>query len=132
MTINSKTVRLVNEAYEAKQELELAESKFQYHQSKLIEELSIKGLDSISVQDGSEAMTIQAKIVKATRIIFDEPKLKKLLGADKWKKVTKLVLDKTLLEDQVARGEVSTELIATCTEEKPNKPYVKFTTKKVR
>jgi hypothetical protein len=74
--------------------------------------------------------TIQATVVKGTRLKIDEDRLKKNLGATMWAKVTKRVLDKAKLEDAIARGAVSPVDVATCSEEVPNKTYVKLTEKR--
>lgn len=71
----------------------------------------------------------QVTLVKGSRLVFHEDELRKKLGAAMWKKVTKQVLDKKLLEDQVALGNVSPLVVAGAAEELPNKPYIKLTIK---
>lgn len=67
-----------------------------------------------------------ATLVEAARIVIDEERLKKALGADLWNKVTKRVLDKSALEDQMAQGVVDPVVVAQCSDEKPNKPYLRI------
>lgn len=72
---------------------------------------------------------VTGTLVEGTRLILDEPKLKKTLGAAKFKKVTKEVLDRSLLDDAIHRGAVAASDVAKCSEEVSNKPYVKITRK---
>ena len=97
-------------------------------QNQLLDEMGRAGVKTLSanLDDGRIA---QATAVHATRLIFNEQQLRKKLGAPMWKKVTKQVLDRKLLEEQVALGEVSALDVADAAEEVPNKPYVKVTIK---
>lgn len=65
-------------------------------------------------------------LVSATRLVFDEAKLKKSLGASMWNSLTKQVLDRSLLEANIAAGKVDANVVATATDEVQNKPYIKI------
>lgn len=74
---------------------------------------------------------IKATVVAGTRIITDEPALKKKLGARVWDRVTTKKLDKAKLEDAIATGEVDATVVAACSEEIPNKVYIRPTIKRM-
>jgi hypothetical protein len=115
---------------QAKVEAEAASNRVEELQAALIEEMKATGDPTVHTQLGGEAIT--GTLVEATRIKVDEAKLAKTLGADLWNKVTKKVLDKEKLEQQIAAGKVNPTDVAAVSEELPNKPYVKVTAKEVK
>lgn len=68
-------------------------------------------------------------LVTPSTVEIDEPRLKRQLGAKVWKKVTKQVLDRKLLDDALSTGEVDIAVVAQCSQEKFRSPYIKLTTK---
>jgi hypothetical protein len=74
---------------------------------------------------------IKATIVAGSRIVCDESALKKRLGVRMWDRVTMKKLDKAKLEEAIAQGEVDATIVAACSEEVPNKVYVKPTIKQM-
>ena len=79
---------------------------------------------------GEDGVAAKVALVKASTMVFDEAKLKKAVGAEAWKKITTPKLDKDLLEAAIKMGVVDANTVAACTEERPKKPYLKFTEKK--
>lgn len=69
----------------------------------------------------------KATLVQGTTVKYNEPGLKKALGAQVWRKVTKQVLDKKKLEDLVQEGEIDVHVIAENSVVNDNKPYVRVT-----
>lgn len=65
--------------------------------------------------------------VAGARMILDEPRLKKILGARLFNRATKRVIDKKKLEDLITKGEVKSLDVASCMDEVTNKPYIKVT-----
>lgn len=63
--------------------------------------------------------------IQATSVRIDEAKLQKGLGAKLWEKVTTRVLDKKKLEAYMASGEVDATVVAKCSEDHENAPYLK-------
>lgn len=94
-------------------------------QAELIDWMEDEGKKSLTADDGDNR--ISGTIVRGTRIVIDEGRLKKLLGAKLWNKVTKKVLDKSKLEDLIVRNEIDPMEVATCSNELDNKPYIKVT-----
>lgn len=76
-----------------------------------------------------ETIKVTGTLVEPTSLIFDEEKLKKKVGASTWNKITRRVLDRSLLEEAVARGLVSPATVASCASEEPKNPYIRVTEK---
>lgn len=93
----------------------------------LVAAMKKEGTTTLKCRDDKDAIT--GTLVEATRVLIDEDRLKKNLGARMWDRVTKKVLDKPKLEDAIARGDVDPNVVAQCSEVKANRPYVKVTTK---
>lgn len=71
-----------------------------------------------------------ATVVAPTRVIVNPDKLKKAIGAEAFKKITKPVMVEALLEDAIAQGTIDMNIVAQCSDEVPSKPYIKITEKK--
>jgi regulator of replication initiation timing len=84
-----------------------------------------QGLKSHKVKIGKKVLTAVRQ--QNHTLVYDEDKLRKRLGASLWNKITTRVLDKKKLEAFVASGEISTTVLAACSEEKPSNPFVKVT-----
>jgi hypothetical protein len=65
-------------------------------------------------------------LVEPTRIEIGEAMLKRKLGATLWKRITKTILDRDLLEHEMAAGNVDPKVVAMCSEEVPIAPYIKI------
>lgn len=92
--------------------------------------------DIIDILDRAEqksiAVDIDGRTVKATKVqsvktLIDENSLKRSLGEKLWMKVSTRVLDKKKLEAFIATGEVDPMVVAECSTESDNAPYVKIT-----
>lgn len=127
---DAQTETLLAALRQAKVDAEAAKERVLELEASLIAELHGQGLTSIHTQIGGE--TITGTLVEATRILIDEPRLQKSVGALTWAKITKRVLDKPRLEAAMAKGDVDPAVVAAASEEVPNKPYVKVTAKDVR
>lgn len=97
-------------------------------QAELIDWLDSRDQKTLSI-DLPDGRNIKGTAIHGTRVIIDEPRLKKTLGAKLFNKLTKRVLDKNKLEDAMASGEVNPLDVATCSDEKHNRPYMKVTVK---
>lgn len=71
----------------------------------------------------------QLTYVEGSRVVIDEEKLRKRLGAALWTKVSTRFLDKKKLEAYIASGEVKTSVVAACSDDIPNAPYTKVVKK---
>lgn len=82
------------------------------------------------ITDFDDETRVQGTLVETSRVVIDEERLKKALGYEKWMKVTSPQLDKEKLEDAVSKGLVDPNVVAECSENKPNSPYIRLTWKK--
>jgi hypothetical protein len=112
----------------AKDKLATAEEDVQELQKALVEDMKKTGDFKVRTAVGGESIT--GTLVEASRIVVDEPGLKKALGAARWGKVTKAVLDKDKLEHEIAAGGIDPNVVAAHSEEVPNKPYIRITARK--
>ena len=126
--IRSKLQRQLEEIRRLKEVQAKADMEWRAIQSGVVELLDELNIDSFTYED-DEGMKVKATKVQGSSLVFDEPQLKKALGAKAWKTVTRLVLDRTRLEDAVAEGRVDPVTIAECSSEKDSKPYIKLTAK---
>jgi hypothetical protein len=125
--MSKTTGEMLIELHKAKSIRDEADELVESLTAQLVEAMKVEGQQSLKVRDDENAIT--GTLVEAIRIVIDEARLKKELGAQKWGKVTKQVLDKPKLEDAITKGEVDPNVVAICSEEKANKPYVKVTAK---
>lgn len=114
---------------EAKKEAEEAAAKVKDIQSDLIGYFDKVKDDSVSVEleDGT---TLKGTCVRSTTIDINVPRLKKALGTKLWGKVTIRTLDKGLLEQRIADGDVKAMDVAECSTEVERSPYVRVTSSK--
>lgn len=119
MTIDQRTKNLVAELYAAKQQLDEAQRQHADVERRLLMHVdeSVKTI---------VADTITATVIRGSRLIIDEDRLKKQLGATIWNKITQKVLDKQRLEAAIALGDIDPNTVAMVSEERQNKPYFKF------
>ena len=94
-------------------------------QDEILHLLDEAGLSSFSYEDEDAGLRVKATRVQAVKLVFDEPKLKKALGAKLWKTVTTAALDESKLESAVAEGRIDPMTLAENSEEKQNRPYIK-------
>lgn len=100
-----------------------AEQRFRDQERKVIEVLQAKN------QASATGGGWRAKVVRKTNVKINEESLKKALGADVWRKVTKTVLDKPRLEEAVTNGLVDPVVVAAHSDVVTVKPYVLLTKK---
>jgi hypothetical protein len=86
--------------------------------------------DAKKIEIEYEDVKITGTLVESTTLVLDEQKLKGMLGDDLWSVVTRPVLDRTLLEAAIVRGEVDAEEVAKCSSEQPRAAFIKITEKK--
>lgn len=82
-----------------------------------------------SIKLDLDTRTITGTLVAPESVRMDEAKLRKLVGAAAWKKVTTPVLDQKKLQKAIADGVVSIEDVSACSEVKHSAPYVRITDK---
>jgi len=100
-----------------------AETEIKRLESELIEALESQGKSKVVTHRAT------ATVVRATRLHIDEERLRQQVDDDTWGRITRQVVDRDKLESAVALDLVNPEVVADCTEERPNKPYVKVTDK---
>lgn len=88
---------------------------------RLVDELIRAGRKS------SEYQGVRATLMKQSEYRFDEPGLKKALGARVWNKLTVAKLDKKKLEAAMANGDVDPVVVAAYAAEKESAPYIRLT-----
>lgn len=92
-------------------------------EARIITALEKKGQKSLVVMEG--ANKVSGTLVAPQRVTVDEERLRKALTAKDWKTITRLVLDKTLLEAAVAVNQIDANVVAQCSDVKDTKPYIK-------
>lgn len=92
-----------------------------------IKELEAKVITQMQTKKVSvfEVTGIKGTLVEGTTLTLDEEGLKAALPTATWNKITRQVLDKELLEANIVTGKIDADLVASFTEEKPRKPYVR-------
>lgn len=113
------------EAAQLKSDIKQMEEDLTDVQTDLIEWLDDKNQKTLSVSTASGK--VKGTVVRGSRMVLDESRLKKLLGARLFNKATKRVIDKKKLEDLIARSEIQALDVAACTDENFNRPYIKIT-----
>lgn len=121
--IDNPLVRLLERLHEAKTKKKAAEAAVHEIEPEVVDLFHQEGLTTVTLQ-GTRFGKLTGTLVESTTVTVDEAKLKKSIGATAYKKLTKPVLDKGLLEDAMARGVVDPNTVSACSIEKPRKPYV--------
>lgn len=111
--------------HDLKEKALAAQTAVELQQEKVIDLLRLEGQKSRTAT--TRLGRFRATVVQGQTVKYNEAGLKKALGADLWKKVTKQVLDKALLEDKVSTGDIDIHVVAEHTTVKDNKPYVRIT-----
>ena len=104
------------------------------HKADLEAMLLDAGVETVEVRtdsygDPGQYVDVKMTVVNSSTVTVIEDKLRKALGVARFNKMTKRVLDKSLLEDAMAKGAVSPTVVASCSEERPRKPYLRTTIK---
>ena len=71
-------------------------------------------------------------LVKGTRTVVDEAKIKEMVSPDVWEKIVYSKVDNSKLTAAIISGEIDTATAADAIDEVEIKPYVKITESKVR
>jgi hypothetical protein len=119
--------QLVGRLAHAKRALADAEAEVRSVQSTLIAAMQESDERTVTGEDDGQVVT--GTLVEPTKIVIDEKRLKKTIGATTFRKVTKEVLDKTKLENAVKEGLVDMKDVATSSDEVPIAAHVKITRK---
>ena len=110
--------------------LDLAEAKRESKEaSEAVSEAQQTLLDILSAErlPGWNVDRVTVTVVEAERLQLDEGMLRRKLGSTAYRKICKLSLDRKLLEDAMARGEIDANTVAECSTLVPNKPYLRLT-----
>lgn len=97
-------------------------------QGQIIDQMDEMGEKTVRVK-AADGTTIIATRTQSARYAIDEKSLQSKLGAALWKKVTTRILDRKKLDAFVASGEIEPLVVAECTTESHNAPYIKITRK---
>lgn len=106
---------------------QLAEMQAIYDERKkaLIEKMTREQRKSYSLQDGGK--TYKVTYVQNMRTEIDEKGLKKAMGAVKFRKICKQVVDRKVLESALDTGEVDPNIVGQYVKEVPSAPFLRFT-----
>lgn len=126
-TLSEKAQKLLVRLKQDRDEKSLIEGMCKEHQTDLIPEFKKTGVKTHKVETDEGVYT--GTLVEASRLVFNEAKLKKALGSARWNKVTTRVLDTSKLEDLIAEDEKVADIAAKCSDEIPNSPYIKVSFK---
>lgn len=116
---------LIDEYYEANEQLATLEKKIAEVKEKLMEKLENSELETITV--GEVGAEVKVTIVRPTTLKIDEAGLESALTKPQWKLVTKQVVDKKALEDAVVRGKIDANIVAENSKEVASRPYLRIT-----
>jgi hypothetical protein len=118
---------MIASAHAHKVEAEAARRRYEQSEAALVGYLQENRRKQVMLEQGA-GHYLKVNMVVGERVVIDETKLKKAIGARAFNKLTHRVLDKKLLESAVARGEVDATVLAIASEVKPNKAYLRFDT----
>ena len=97
--------------------------------AELLALLEAQGDDRYEYPVVADKHTITAVVVKGKRAEIDWTAVRDELPADVWEAVSTRTLDTRKMEAAIAEGKVDGGMVASHTEDKPIKPYVKVTVK---
>lgn len=121
---------LALDSWEAKKQFDMAQARWDALKADLAAALEEAEQKTVTVEtdDGK----VRATYTRGKRLDYDEPRLKKKLGAKIWKKVSKTVLDKDALKEHLDEHPDQIADVAECTDEVLFKPSIKFSPIKER
>jgi hypothetical protein len=125
---------LLADAKKAKEEAEANYKKIAKEYQALLEEIG-EASHSFVYIDSDKSRTkykLLGTKVAPTSLTIDEEGLKKELGEEKWKTVSRRVLDRKLLEHAILNDTVNPQALADHSEEVPKTPYVRVTIKELK
>lgn len=103
------------------------EGQWREAQPEIIESMESANVSRRVVTDDDVKVT--ATIVRGTTVELDPERLKKAIGAREWNKLTKRVLDSSLVKKAVDDGTLDPAVVAECSVEKEKTPYVRTSVK---
>jgi len=99
-------------------------------QPDVIDAIERLGQKSASVEH--DGYVYKGTVVRATGVTLDPDKLKSLIGAKLWNRVTTRTLDSAKLEAAVASGLITEQDVARCSTETERAPYIRGDVKPVK
>lgn len=75
-------------------------------------------------EDGN---SLSETLVQPESVVIDEDRLKRKIGAEAWKSVTKVVLDKKALEGKISAGAINLQAVASVSTTEEGTPYLRVT-----
>lgn len=117
----------VRELAEAKRIIAEQNELVKQHSATVLDFLDSTEQKVVTVTHGKE--TITATRVQAEKVEIDDENLRKKIGAGKFDKISKRVVDSGLLGEAIKSGSVSEVDVASVSTIKPGTPYVKVTRK---
>ncbi len=114
----------LDEFIEAKQAMEDAQRRLELAQQNLVERMTREQRKTfVKTTDGK---VYRATYVQAIRTQVNEEGLKKAIGAVRFRKVSKQVLDKRLLEEALEAGTIDPVVVGQFVTEVPNRPSIRL------
>lgn len=107
-----------------KAERDALDAQIKALQADLLAVLDKEGKKSIPVE--VDGRTFKVTKVQSTSMVIDEGSLKRVLGEKAWMKVSTRTLDRKKLEASIAANETDPIIVAECSTEKVNAPYIKL------
>lgn len=104
-----------------------ADQRYRAAAEALMARMDDEGRKSVVVRNGDK--TITAARMQVSRVVIDEPALKKRVGAKLWEKISVRVLDRKKLDAFIATGEVAPETVADVSTNAVNAPYIRLAVK---
>ena len=122
-----KLDKMLSEFAEMKAQLSEMQEECKKLEQKIIDYLQVDSTQTIEWEHSTSGVVAKATVVFGSTVKIDDEGLQEELPTAIWNKITTKVVDKSALEDMVARGKIDIGLVAKHSTEKPSKPYIRIT-----
>jgi len=117
------------EVYRAKRSRDDAVRRYQDAQEAFLAQLDGSDSDQDRHETDYNGIKITGSKVTSSTLDIDEEGLREELGEERWRAVSRRVLDRKLLEDAIVRDRIDASALANNSREVSKKPYVRLTIK---
>lgn len=117
---------LITAVARAKQELALAESYLERATENLAEAMIVAQAKTVSYDD-EEGVEWRATIVQTERVVIDGDQLRKHIGAVKYRRLCRQVVDNKLVEAAIRASTIDQDIVIQCSDIRLNKASIRLT-----
>lgn len=90
---------------------------------------AMKAAETTSLKVTGEHGDAKLTVVSGERLVTDWEKVKRVVGAKMWEKITVRVVSPELVDQAIKSGAIDQAVIAECSELVPSQPYIRTTVK---